>query len=226
VTLPEHTAHHAREVLRLRPGAEVSVFDGAGNEWAAVLDVVTRRQVAATVGTPLAPRPESPLRLVLAVAPLRGDRMELVIQKATELGVTEIWPVVTHRTDAAARPALRGSRDQRWERVISGAAEQCGRATVPGLASTTTLDALLARPFEGSRAALLETGADAPLASLQGPQALLLLVGPPGGFEAAEAEALRTAGFVAVSLGPRILRTETAALAAVALAQALWGDLR
>jgi len=187
--------------------------------------MVTRRQVSATVGSPLAPRPESPLRLVLAVAPLRGDRMELVIQKATELGVAEIWPVVTHRTDAAARPALRGSRDQRWERVASGAAEQCGRATVPGLATTATLDALLARPFVGSRAVLLESGAETPLASLERPQALLLFVGPPGGFEPAEAESLRQAGFVAVSLGPRILRSETAAVAAVSLAQALWGDL-
>jgi len=225
VTLPDHTAHHAREVLRLRAGAEVSVFDGAGLEYVAVLDEVSRRRVSAALGALLEPRPESPLHLVLAVAPLRGDRMELVVQKATELGANEIWPVVTARTDAAARPALRGSRQQRWERVAEGAAEQCGRATVPRLERTTTLAGMLERTFEGARAVLLETGGDPPLATLERPKALLLLVGPAGGFEPAEVERLTASGFRPVSLGPRILRSETAAVAAVALAQALWGDL-
>jgi 16S rRNA (uracil1498-N3)-methyltransferase len=228
VHLPEHTAHHAREVLRLRAGAAVRVFDGAGAEFDAVLDEVSRRTVSARLRHSAAARPESPLRLVLAVSPLKGDRMELVVQKATELGVAEIWPVVTFRTDAAARPALRGSRGERWDRVASGAAEQCGRAVVPRVPPTTTLEGLLARAFDGPRVVLLETSGQPPLASLQvDPSApLLLLVGPAGGFEAAEAEALRAAGFTAASLGPRILRAETAALAAVAIAQAMWGDLR
>jgi 16S rRNA (uracil1498-N3)-methyltransferase len=227
VVLPEHTAHHAREVLRLRAGASVRVFDGEGVEFDAVLEEVSRRTVCARLGHRVEPRAESPLHLVLAVAPLKGDRMELVIQKATELGVAEIWPVVTDRTDAAARPALHGSRDERWARVASSAAEQCGRAVVPHLAPTVRLDGLVARPFDGSRAALLETAGHPPLPSLPAPRgsALLLLVGPAGGFEAQEADRLRAAGFLAVSLGPRILRAETAAVAAVAIAQAAWGDL-
>jgi 16S rRNA (uracil1498-N3)-methyltransferase len=228
VALPDHTAHHAREVLRLRAGAAVRVFDGAGAEFEAVLDEVSRRTVSARLGPSVAPRPESPLRAVLAVSPLKGDRMEIVVQKATELGVAEIWPVVTFRTDAAARPALQGSRGERWERVASGAAEQCGRAVVPHVPPATTLDGLLARPFDGTRVALLETGAHPSLASLPvDPSApLVLLIGPAGGFEPAEAEALQAAGFAAASLGPRVLRAETAAVAAVAIAQALWGDLR
>ena len=227
VELPEHTAHHAREVLRLRPGAAVRVFDGAGAEFEAVLDQVTRRAVSARVGHPTPAKPESPLPLVLAISPLKGDRMDLVVQKATELGVAEIWPVVTFRTDAAARPALRGSRGERWDKVASGAAEQCGRAVVPRVPPTTTLDGLLARPFDGARVALLETAGHPPLASARVEQGAppLLLVGPEGGFEAAEAESLRLAGFVSASLGPRILRAETAAVAAVAIAQATWGDL-
>jgi 16S rRNA (uracil1498-N3)-methyltransferase len=227
VELPEHTAHHAREVLRLRAGAAVRVFDGAGAEFEAVLDEVSRRTVSARLRHPVAPRPESPLRLVLAVSPLKGDRMEVVVQKATELGVAEIWPVVTFRTDAAARPALHGSRGERWERVASGAAEQCGRAVVPHVPPTTTLEGLLARPFDGARVALLETSGHPALASLpvDASAPLLLLVGPAGGFEAAEAEALDAAGFAAASLGPRILRAETAAVAAVVIAQATWGDL-
>lgn len=227
VTFPEHAAHHAREVLRLRAGAAVRVFDGAGHEWDAVLDEVSRRSVGARLLHATPTRPESPLRLVLAIAALKGDRMELVIQKATELGVAQIWPLVTDRTDAAARPALEGSRSERWERVASGAAEQCGRAVVPQLAPTTTLAGLLARPFDGARVVLLETPGHAALTSLalEAKTPLLLLVGPAGGFEPAEALALQAAGFAAAALGPRILRAETAAVAAVAIAQAHWGDL-
>ena len=228
LVLPEHSAHHAREVLRLRSGASVRVFDGAGAEFEAHLDEVSRRTVTARLGARLAPRGESPLRLVLAVSPLKGDRMELVVQKATELGVAGIWPVVTFRTDAAARPALQGSRGERWERVASGAAEQCGRAVVPEVAPTTTLEGLVARGFDGQRVVLLETPGHAALASLRvdPSRALLLLVGPAGGFEPGEAQVLRAAGFAAASLGPRVLRAETASVAAVAVSQALWGDLR
>ncbi len=227
VELPEHTAHHAREVLRLRAGAEVQVFDGSGAEFLAVLEEVSRRGVFARLGGRTTARPEPPLRLVLAVSPLKGDRMELVVQKATELGVSEIWPVVTFRTDAAARPALAGSRGERWDRVASGAAEQCGRAVVPRVAPTTTLGGLVARPFDGTRIALLETQGHPPLASHAAPEglALLLLVGPAGGFESAEMDLLRAAAFQPASLGPRILRAETAAVAAVAIAQSTWGDL-
>ncbi len=228
LALPEHSAHHAREVLRLRSGASVRVFDGAGAEFEAHLDEVSRRAVSVRLGAAVAPRDESPLRLVLAVSPLKGDRMELVVQKATELGVAAIWPVVTFRTDAAARPALQGSRGERWERVASGASEQSGRAVVPEVAPTTTLEGLVARAFEGQRVVLLETPGHAPLAALEvdASRALLLLVGPAGGFEPSEAETLLASGFVAASLGPRILRAETAAVAAVAIAQASWGDLR
>jgi 16S rRNA (uracil1498-N3)-methyltransferase len=226
VSLPEHAAHHAREVLRLRAGATVRIFDGAGAEFEAELDSVTRRGVDARIRHAVPARPESPLRLVLALSPLKGDRMELVIQKATELGVAEVWPVVTARTDAAARPALEGSRQERWEKVASGAAEQCGRAVVPGIAPTGTFADLLSRPFDGRRVVFVETPGAPPLASLADPPAAaLLLVGPAGGWEPRETERLEHAGFSPAGLGPRILRSETAALAAVVTAQVLWGDL-
>ena len=225
--LPEHTAHHAREVLRLRPGAAVRVFDGRGHEFEATLAAVARRSVGVDLSGAVPSRPESPLRLVLALSPLRGDRMELVIQKATELGVSEIWPVVTARTDAAARPALRGARGERWERVASGAAEQSGRAVVPLVSSATTLERLVGESFAGPRVVLLETPGHPPLAALApSPRALLLFVGPAGGFEPPEVDRLLEGGFRPASLGPRVLRAETAAIAAVTLAQGLWGDLR
>jgi 16S rRNA (uracil1498-N3)-methyltransferase len=226
VWLPEHAAHHAREVLRLRAGAAVRIFDGAGAEFEAELDSVTRRGVEARIGHAVAARPESPLRLVLALSPLKGDRMELVIQKATELGVAEVWPVVTVRTDAAARPALEGSRQERWEKVASGAAEQCGRAVVPRIAPTATFTELLGRRFDGPRVVFVETPGVPPLPSLpQPPPAALLVVGPAGGWESSETERLRQAGFATAGLGPRILRSETAAIAAIVAAQVLWGDL-
>jgi 16S rRNA (uracil1498-N3)-methyltransferase len=225
VSLPEWSAHHAREVLRLRSGASVRVFDGAGREYEAMLDSVTRKGVQAHLGPEVEPRPESRLHLVLALSPLKGDRMELVIRMATELGAAEIWPVVTVRTDAAARPALRGTRHERWDRVASGAAEQCGRAVVPDVVPTITFDECLRRPFAGRRLVLLETGGQPPLASVSPrPDRVLLLVGPAGGFDPREVERLTAAGFHAAGLGPRILRAETAAVVAVAIAQGLWGD--
>jgi len=226
VLLPDSSAHHAREVLRLRPGARVRVFDGAGNEFEAILETVSRREVRASLSGPAPCRPESPLRIVLALAPLKGDRMETAIQKATELGVAELRPVITARTDAAARPSLLGSRQERWEKVASSAAEQCGRAVVPRIAPTATLDSLLAAPLEATRLLLLETPGLPALPSLpRPPGAVLALVGPAGGWEPSESARLQAAGFLAVSLGPRILRAETAAIAAVACLQVLWGDL-
>jgi len=224
--LPDHSAHHAREVLRLRAGAIVRVFDGRGAEFEATLESVTRKGVFLRLGGPVAARAESPLRLVLALSPLKGDRMELVIQKATELGVAEVHPVVCARTDAAARPALQGSRQDRWDKVASGAAEQCGRAVVPHVAPTVELKHLLAQPFDGRKLQFSEAeGAPALARDVAPPAAALALVGPAGGWEPQESERLRDAGFEAVGLGPRILRAETAAIAAVTTLQVLWGDL-
>ena len=225
IVLAEHTAHHVREVLRLRATDAVHVFDGAGREYEARLEFVTRREVVARIGAECPARPESPLRSVLALAALRGDRMDLVIQKAVELGVSEIWPVVTVRTDATARPALRGSRQERWEKVASGAAEQCGRATVPRVAPTQELADLFAARFDGRRLFFLETQGVASIEAQPKPKAALLLVGPPGGWDEREVAFAARADFVPASLGPRVLRAETAAITALVLAQALWGDL-
>ena len=226
IALPEHSAHHARDVLRLRSGAAVRVFDGRGAEYDARLDAVSRAGVTGHVTGTAQARPESPLRVTLALSPLKGDRMELAIQKATELGVAEIRPVVTVRTDAVARPALRGARQERWEKVASGAAEQCGRAVVPVVAPTAALPAFLAAPPAGARVVLLERDEGQPaLAEIPRPDALTILVGPAGGWEPREIDDLARAGFAAVRLGPRILRAETAAIAALTAAQVLWGDL-
>lgn len=225
VALPDHAAHHAKDVLRLRSGDAVQVFDGSGAEFEGTIERLSRAGVEVHLGAAVAPRPESPVVTVLALPPLKGDRMELVIQKATELGVSAVWPVVTVRTDAAGRPALSGTRDERWHKVAAGAAEQCGRAHVPELAPTGTLPAVLERPFDGLRLMFVEREGR-PLSTIEAPPAaVLILVGPPGGWEPNEVERAEGAGFHAVSLGPRILRTETAALAALSAVQVRWGDL-
>jgi 16S rRNA (uracil1498-N3)-methyltransferase len=224
--LPEHWAHHAREVLRLRAGATVHIFDGAGAEFEGILETVTRREVVARLRGRVAARPESPLRVTLALSPLKGDLMELAIQKATELGVAAIRPVITVRTDAAARPALQGTRQERWDKVASGAAGQCGRAVVPDVAATVPLAKLLESPFAGRKVLLWEAPGQRPLRELvPSLPEMMLLVGPAGGWEDREVEHILRAGFEPCSLGPRILRAETAAIAAVAAVQALWGDL-
>ena len=226
VALPEHSAHHARDVLRLRAGSAIRVFDGRGAEYDATLETVTRHDVSGRITGAVVPRPESPLHAVLAMSPLKGDRMELAIQKATELGVAEVRPVVTVRTDAAARPALQGARRDRWEKVASGAAEQCGRAIVPSVAPTVTLAEFMADPPAGLRLVLLERDEGQPaLAALPRPSAVTVLIGPAGGWERSEITRLGEAGFQPVSLGPRILRAETAAIAALTAVQVLWGDL-
>jgi 16S rRNA (uracil1498-N3)-methyltransferase len=225
LALPEHVAHHARDVLRLRAGSPVRVFDGSGSEFEAVLEEVTRRGIIARLAGPVAPKAESALRLVLALPPLKGDRMEWAIEKATELGVTEIWPVVTARTDAAGRPALQGTRQERWEKVAGGAAEQCGRAVVPGIRPTTTFAMLMAEAFDGSRLLFSPLASDPIPQGTARPGAALCVVGPPGGWEPAEEQAAVEHGFTLVALGPRILRTETAAVTVVGVLQSLWGDM-
>lgn len=225
--LPDHAAHHARDVLRVRPGAAVRVFDGRGGEWEARVESVTRKGVRLHLGAPAEPLPEPPLPVRLALSALKGDRMEWVVQKATELGVAEIAPLVTARTDAAARPALRGTRQERWEKVAASAAEQCGRAVVPVIAPTRRLEDFLGSGPAGALLILREPPGAPPLpAESPGEAGCWLLVGPEGGWEAAELDATAAAGFRPVGLGPRVLRAETAAVAAVAAAGLLWGDLR
>jgi 16S rRNA (uracil1498-N3)-methyltransferase len=201
----------------------VRIFDGRGAEFEATLDQVARGRVTARLGGPVAPKPESPLSLVLALSPLKGDRMELVVQKATELGVSAIHPVILTRTDAAARPALKGTRHDRWEKVASGAAEQCGRATVPAIEPARLLPEWIRGELPPSRLVFLE-GAP-PLRGASFPPGLVALVGPAGGFEEAELAMLQGAGFLERGLGPRTLRAETAALAVVVALELLAGDL-
>jgi 16S rRNA (uracil1498-N3)-methyltransferase len=229
IELPEDAAHHALHVLRLKPGSSLRIFDGAGHEAEAQIETIRRHQVLVRVGGRISPCPEAGLRIVLAAAPLRGDLFDLVIQKGTEMGVAAFWPVVTAHTEPGGRAAIAGTRLDRWRKIASSAAAQCGRAMVPAIEPPAPLAAVLDRPFDGLRLLFDEsaTGRSALPLTPSPPRSTLLLVGPAGGFAPEELrEATERRGCLSVSLGPRVLRAETAALVAIAAVQVLWGDLQ
>ncbi len=224
LSVSTEAAHKARDVLRLGLGSELQVFDGRGSEYRARVVASTRRALKLEIGAAIVPRPEAPVRIVLAVSPLKGDKMVFVVQKACELGVETVIPVVTARTDAAARPALQGTRQRRWAAIAEEAAAQSGRAVVPRIADAVAFERFVENPPCETRIVLTTENAQAPLAAIAMPSDILLLVGPPGGFAGEELELARSAGFHLASLGPRVLRSETAVVAAVSAVQVLVGD--
>jgi 16S rRNA (uracil1498-N3)-methyltransferase len=220
VTLAGDEGRHAR-VRRLAVGEAVALFDEAGHGWIGEVSAVRRAGVAVRI---TAARPdregESPLELTLAIGLLKADKLDWVIEKATELGVARLQPFASAHT--LAQPSA--GRRARWQQIARSAAKQCGRSVVPAVAPPCDLAAVLRLPA-AARLLLAEHGETAPLATVAGAAPLLLVVGAEGGFTAAELDAARAAGVVLVGLGPRILRAETAAVAACALCQARWGDL-
>lgn len=223
VQLDESATRHLLHSLRLESGADFVLFDNSGRDFAARLLPKGRREAWAEVGTIL--RTESPpaLRLHLAVGISRGERMDLVLQKAVELGVWEITPLFTERTLVRLKGDRTEARMAHWQGVIRHACEQSGRALVPQLSAPCFLRQWLS-DFEG-RGLLLDHRAQRSLGEIEPPgDELSLLVGPEGGLSEAERNAACEAGLEGVRLGPRILRTETAPLAALAAIQVLWGD--
>jgi 16S rRNA (uracil1498-N3)-methyltransferase len=221
-------AHHLRRVLRLRPGAVVEATDGAGRLYTVRLGGLDAEGAWGVIETRTEPVRESPCAITLAQAILKGDRMSWLVQKATELGVTRIIPMETARVVARPATGVTG-RHARWERISREAVKQCGRVVVPTLTPPRAFAEVL-REIPGQNAAwIFWEGGGQPLAATArevGARArLLLLVGPEGGFTSEEVARAEEAGARLVSLGPRILRAESAGLAALALAQFLFGDL-
>jgi 16S rRNA (uracil1498-N3)-methyltransferase len=217
--------HHARTVLRLRPGDELAVTDGAGAEFRVAIERFGRDAGSAVVLASASPRRESPLRIILAQAVPRGDKFALVLEKAVELGVSGIRPVISGRTV----PSGAGQTMARWRRIVEGALAQSGRTRLPELHAPAAWPRLVADPGLPPLRLLLwekaQTGLREALERQSAPASVLVAAGPEGGWSPAEVEMAQTAGFLAVRLGPRILRTETAGVAALAVLQHRWGDL-
>jgi 16S rRNA (uracil1498-N3)-methyltransferase len=225
VTLQGSAAGHLTRVLRLRVGEALTVFNGAGGEYAASIEHAHAGRVAVAIGELRAIERESPLTLTLAQGVSRGERMDLVVQKATELGASGLAPVLAERSVVRLTAQQAERRLNHWRAIAIAACEQSGRNRLPAIASPVPLKDFL-RTSDGSMRLLLSPAAPATLADLPRlVSAITVLIGPEGGLAEAEQEAAVAAGFKPVRLGPRVLRTETAAITALALLQREFGDL-
>lgn len=224
ITLAQGAARHVATVLRLGPGAPITLFDGRGGTYPANLLQVGKREVTAEVGQHRGDESESPLEITLAQGISKGERMDFTIQKAVELGVKKIVPLSTERSVVNLKGERKEKKQAHWQGVIISACEQCGRNTLPELLPMQSLSAWLNHTPAGE-GLLLDHRGEKTITSLAGPTKLTLLIGPEGGLSEQERESAYKAGYQGIRLGPRILRTETAALAAMAALQSHWGDL-
>jgi 16S rRNA (uracil1498-N3)-methyltransferase len=232
VSLAGDEARHLREVLRLKQGDRVNVFDGVGNEYEAVVEKAMRDVAVLEIVEPVKPlSSESPVNLTLAVALLKGDKFDLVVQKATELGVRAIAPVLTRFADVRlADPSDAGKRVTRWQRIALEAAKQSGRATLPIIKTPITVGSLLAEASDENALRVMfaerdgQSMADLPPSVTS--QMITILVGSEGGWAEEEIDLARQHRWRIVTLGGRIMRAETAAIALTALMQHNYGDLR
>jgi 16S rRNA (uracil1498-N3)-methyltransferase len=225
VELGDSAANHVARVLRLPVGAELTLFDGIGGEYAARIHAIGKRSVTAEVGEYRAREAESPLAITLAQGIAKGERMDYTIQKATELGVVRLVPLVTERCNVRLSGERWEKKLQHWQAVAISACEQCGRNRIPTIEQPLTLTAWLAQDSTELRLTLdpLATGGINTISTK--PQEVSLLVGPEGGLSEGELVAAQRAGYRGIQLGPRVLRTETAGVTALAVLQARWGDL-
>jgi len=227
-TLPATAAAHAVRVLRLKVGDAVTLFNGDGHEYPARLVAAGARELRAEVEAQASPQRESPLHITLIQALARGEKMDWIIQKATELGVAHLVPVATERSEVKLDAARSEKRLEHWRAVTIAACEQCGRNTLPRIEAPVALAAWLdtnVAPQSTTRWILHpESATHMRGLRVSSPATLELAVGPEGGFGENDLAVLRAHGFHGLALGPRILRTETAGLAAIAALQALYGD--
>jgi 16S rRNA (uracil1498-N3)-methyltransferase len=226
IQLTPSGANHVARVLRMRVGDPLAVFDGDGNEFHAELASIDGNKVAARIGAQIVGTPESPLKITLVQGISRSERMDWALQKATELGVKVIAPVITARSVVRLDDKQSAKKLEHWRQIVSGACEQSGRSHVPDVLAPISLRQYLQDHAKaGLRLVLSPTGPSA-LAGLTSMSTRVeLLIGPEGGLDDEEIERAQAASFVPVRLGPRVLRTETAAVTALTVLQAMWGDL-
>ena len=230
VELPPETGSHLAKVLRARSGDELILFNGDGREFGGSIEEIRGSRVSAFVGSPRAIDRESPLAITLVQCVPRGDRMDFIVQKATELGVARIVPVLSQRSVVRLDAAQAQSKANHWRAVTVSACEQCGRNRLPIVETAQPLLNYLGKPAPGSGPRLVfEPEPAAQPESAPQPHSAAadahVAIGPEGGFTPDELEAFRVSGYSRGGLGPRVLRTETAAIAALVWLQARFGDM-
>lgn len=223
VELEESASHHLSKVLRMQAGRELIVFNGAGGEFAATIYEVHKKHVVIQVAEHTLDNRESPLNLELAIGISRGERMDWVLQKATELGVTNIIPLITERTEVKIGGDRQDKKIQHWQQTIISACEQCQRNLLPTLAEPIQISDWLTQVNSELRFVLHHRDSKQ-LPADKKPESVTLLIGPEGGLSDREIAHAIEYDFNALTLGPRVLRTETAPVAAISLVQYLWGD--
>jgi len=225
ISLEADAAHYLRSVLRLKKGFQLTVFNGLGGEYDAVVEVISRKELSLKIGQHREVDLESPLQIELGLSVSRGERMDVAIQKATELGVAVISPVLTQHCVVKLTDERRLQRHQHWQNIIYRACEQCGRNIPPTLNIPIDLAPWLAGDLAASRI-IFEPGKTETLKSFPKPQQkVAVLIGPEGGFSQQEVIDAQGVGFTALGFGPRVVRNETAAIASIAAMQVLWGDM-
>lgn len=231
LTFPPEEAHHLRHVLRLRRGDQVQVFDGAGREVTATVIEISSEGVKAHIETQLESKPAPGIRVIVGQGLPRGGKLEEILERSTELGLSHLIPVITHRSVSRPDEERGETKVLRWRKVAIAAAKQCGRADVPQVDAPTRLANFL-QTFQQDPGALgLVAWEDDKVHTLRGvlpaqsPAAVWILIGPEGGLTPEEVHLCQSAGFISVGLGPRILRTETAGPALLAIVQHLYGDI-
>jgi 16S rRNA (uracil1498-N3)-methyltransferase len=224
--LPGAVAHHALRVLRLAVGDRIVLFTGAGGEFAATLVRADKREAVARIDAFDPVERESGFAVTLVQGIAANDAMDHAVRRAVELGAAAIQPVLTTRSARVPDGERGEKRLAHWRQIVIAACEQCGRNRVPEVRDVVTLEQWLANRNADATGLVLSPTAEIAMAATPPPQALDMLIGPEGGFTADEIALAQRRGMVAVRLGPRVLRTETAALASLAAINALWGDFR
>jgi 16S rRNA (uracil1498-N3)-methyltransferase len=226
LTVEGSAGNHIVRVLRSRVGDELTLFNGRGGEYGALIDDIRRDIVQVSVREHRDQERESAFDLTLAQGISRGERMDWVVQKATELGVTRIVPLFTERSVVHLDEKQASKKVQHWRGIAVAACEQCGRNVVPEIATPVALCGLLEKPVGRGISLLLSPTGEQRIADIAGsPEGATVLIGPEGGLAQVEQDAALRSGYTAVRLGPRVLRTETAAVCALALLQQKFGDL-
>jgi len=226
LTVEGSAGNHIVRVLRARVGDKLTLFNGRGGEYGASIDEIRRDTVHVSVREHRDQERESAFELTLAQGISRGERMDWVVQKATELGVTRIVPLFTERSMVHLDEKQALKKVQHWRGIAVSACEQCGRNVVPEIAAPVALHGLLEKPVGRGLSLLLSPTGEQRIADIAGnPEGATVLIGPEGGLAQVEQDATLRSGFTAVRMGPRVLRTETAAVCALTLLQQKFGDL-